>query len=153
MAPSRPSDPDREAKCEFVRRWFDGIWIEGNKAEIHALIAPDCKIHGMQTEVLVGPDAFLPFWELARRNYRSIEIEIDECLVEGDWVVAFVSARSLHLHSFHPVEITGCSSFKLVDGLCVETHHIFDYLSVLGRCGAIENVDAFEVLFPITEEE
>lgn len=153
MAQEASNDSQDARMRALVVRWFEDMWNRADESAIDELLAPDCQIHGMAAEVLVGADGFRPFWNLCLQNYRGIQTKIEECVVDGDWVAVFVSARSLHLHSFHEVEITGCATFRVREGQFIESHHVFDYLSVLGRCGAIEDVDARQVVFPVTGEE
>lgn len=152
MAGPHPFDLVPSKMRALAWRWFEEVWMRGNEAAIHEIIAPHCRIYGVTTEVLVGPEGFLPFWRQGRVNYRDIEIEIDECLVDGNRVAVFVTARSLHLHSFNQVEMSGCATFEVEGGQCIESHHVFDYLSILGRCGAVEDLDAHLALFPLSGE-
>lgn len=152
MSCPEPSDAARSKMRDLAWRWFEEVWSRGNEAAIREILAPDCRIHGIAAEVLVGPESFLPFWRLGRLNYRGISVQIDDFVVDHDTVAAFVTAHSLHLHSFNRVELTGCATFRFEGGLCVETHQIFDYLSVLGRCGAVDDLDLHQALFPLSVE-
>ena len=109
MSGPDPSDASRSELRDLALRWFDEVWDRGQEQAIHEILAPHCMIFGMAAEVMVGPKDFLPFWRLARNNYRGISTVIDDCVVDGNSVAVFVTAQSLHLHSFNMVEITGCA--------------------------------------------
>ena len=120
-----PATPESVA-----RQWFEQVWNAGSEQAIHALLAPDAKMHGLPTPdgtALVGPAAFVPFWQKFRAAFPDIHIEVARVVSEGDMVAVHCRVTGKHhgdelgiAATQNPIDMWGMGMARIKDGKIVE---------------------------------
>jgi predicted ester cyclase len=129
-----------------MRQWFHEVWNERNEATIDRLMVPDTLVHGLGGDVLRGPAAFKPFWHAFQGAFSDLHIEILSTTAEGEFVVAHCRVTGRHTGpglgfaaTGQPIDITGFTRGRIVDGRLVEGWNAFDFLTMYQQLGKLPN--------------
>jgi steroid delta-isomerase-like uncharacterized protein len=135
-----------EANIALFKRWFDEVWNQRRTATIHELFAPNGVSHGVAEDGsdLVGPDAFLPFYERFVKSFPDMKLKVEDAIAQGDKVLIRWSAIMRHTGdglgiaaTNKPVAIGGMSLARVANGQLVEAWDQWDKLAMLQQIGAV----------------
>jgi predicted ester cyclase len=131
----------------LLRRWFDGIWNQGDIDIADQLMAPQGILH----ENAAGTDALLTLTEfkamahLFRGAIPDVRIELTHCIESGEYAAAHLVATGTHsgpglgfAPSGRSFRITGLVMVRVLDGRMVEGWSSFDILSLFEQLGALK---------------
>lgn len=139
----------RAATRNLIERWYQEVWAEGREQSIRDLMHPQAEILGIGTVPLFGPDEFLPFWRLVRRNYSDLRMDIDRLLLDGEQGLALITTHGTRVANGEAIEMRGAVYFRVVAGLLVFGRNVLDYLAILGQSGVLD-LDIHQAIFPIS---
>lgn len=130
----------------FQHRWFGEVWNKGRAEAIDEMCSPDVLAHGLVDAAgneVRGIEAFKTFFSNFRSAFPDIEVTVEETVAEGDKVVARCTVRATHkgdalgIEATNlPVEFRGISMWTVRDGKIVDTHDLYDFLTVFQQVGA-----------------
>ena len=133
-------DPDA-----LVRAWFHEVWDEGREEAIEALMAPDGVVHGLGTEVIIGPEQFRPFFRAMRNSLGDMEVRVVRTVVSGEMVVAHCHVMARHVGAAlggpptgRSVDFWGMTMARVVDGRLIEGWNCFDFLTMYQQLGWVK---------------
>ena len=136
-----------EENKQIVRRWFDEVWNNGRAEVIEELFAENGIAHGLSDDAsnpIKGPRNYRPFYEVFRKAFPHLIIDIEDMVAEGDKVAARCSVRGKHEGELMgraatqaPVEFTGMTIVRIADGKIVEAWNNFDFMTMYKQCGQI----------------
>jgi len=130
-----------------AREWFEKVWNAGSEKAIHALLAPDARMHGLPTpdgQPLVGPAAFVPFWQKFRSAFPDIRVEVVRSVTQGDMVAVHCRVTGKHqgdqlgiAATQKPVEMWGMGMARVQDGKIVEGWNSYDFMTMYQQIGLL----------------
>jgi len=135
-----------DANIALFKRWFDEVWNQRRTATITELFAPHGVSHGVAEDGsdLVGPAAFLPFYERFLNAFPDMKLKIEDAIGQGDKVLIRWSATMRHTGDSlgiaatnKPVAIGGMSLARIENGQLVEAWDHWDKLAMLQQVGAV----------------
>src|SRR5947209_10063838 len=131
----------------FIRRWFEEVWNKGREDAIDEMMGEECVANGLADESgqpLRGPAGFKPFFRKFREAFPNIEVVVEDVVAEGDKVAARCGVRGHHrgdtlgfAATQQPVEFTGMTIVRILDGKIVEAWNNFDVMTVFQQLGAL----------------
>jgi len=130
--------------ADVLRRWYEGVWIEGREDLMEELAAPDVILHGIggPNQIMRGIEAFKPFYWRIRGAFPDIRLTVEEAIGERDIAALRWSAEMTHTGGdlgFPPthkrVAITGMSFCRVRDGKIVESWDNWDMMGLMHEIG------------------
>ena len=127
-----------------LRRWYEGVWIEGREEVMEELAAPDLILHGIggPGQIMRGVEAYKPFYRSIRAAFPDIRLTVEEAIGERDIAALRWSATMTHTGEalgFPPthkrIAITGMSFCRLRDGKIVESWDNWDMMGLMHEIG------------------
>lgn len=143
--------------ADLLRRWYEGVWIEGREEVMDELAAPDVILHGIggPDQVMKGVDAFRPFYRRIRGAFPDIRLTVEEVIGERDIAALRWSAEMTHTGGdldFPPtnkrVAITGMTFVRVRDGKIVESWDNWDMMGLMHGIGQTPYAE----IVPLKEE-
>jgi steroid delta-isomerase-like uncharacterized protein len=140
-----------EANIALFKRWFEEVWNQRRTATITELFAPNGISHGVAEDGsdLVGPGAFLPFYERFLNAFPDMKLKIEDVIAQGDKVLVRWSATMRHTGdglgfaaTNKPVALGGMSLARIANGQLVEAWDQWDKLAMLQQIGAVPALPA-----------
>ncbi|MDX6692775.1 MAG: hypothetical protein QOF02_378 [Blastocatellia bacterium] len=131
----------------LMHRWFAEVWNKGRMEAIAEMLAANGVVHGLGEAGVdvVGPAAFVPFFEKMRGAFPQFEVTIEDTIAEGDKVAARWTARVTHEGeqlgvpaTNRQVTVTGMSIIYVSDGQISEAWNNWDILSLMQQIGALK---------------
>jgi steroid delta-isomerase-like uncharacterized protein len=135
-----------EANIALAKRWYDEVWNQRRTATIAELLAPDAVAHNTTEDGgdLIGPAAFLPFFQRIVGAFPDLKIKVEDVLAHGDKVVVRWTATMHHTGdslgipaTYKPVSLGGMSWVRFANGQVVEGWDNWDKFAMLQQIGAI----------------
>lgn len=124
-------------KRTFLEDWYNRIWMKGDAAAIHDLMAPDAVIAGLEEEPLTGPDQFRLFHSLVLGRLKGLRVDVLFSIEHGDWISAIIRYESTCAESGVHFFGRGHVMWRIIDGRLAEGHEIHDYLTVFEQVGQL----------------
>ena len=129
---------------EIVRRLNTEVWESRNFDVIDELVAEDYVLHdSSMPEPVRGPDGYREMAEMGAGVIDG-DIEADQVISTGDWVVSRWTQRGTHAGEMagveptnQEVEITGIDISRIEDGKLAESWQEVNVLNMLMEIGAI----------------
>lgn len=128
----------------FMKRFFDGVWNQGNDKLIDELVAPDCQIHGLG-EKMSGSAPFKAFHKAFSATFSDIHVSVDDELIDGDRIAVRCTFRGKHRQGGQAVAIMGGGICRVSGSRLVEAWNVWDFLGLLQQTGHVPG-DAFNHL-------
>ena len=133
---------------DTIHRWFEEVWNQGRTATIDELTVPHVVGHGQAEHATdLNLDQFRMFVQTLRNAFPDIRTTIHDTIVQGDKVVVRWTASMTHRGEFlgtpatgRPVNITGISIQRIVDGKIIEGWDNWDQLALFTQIGAVPAV-------------
>ena len=134
-----------EENKRLMHRWFREVWNKGDANAIDAMSSEDMVIHGL-TDASGSPvtdeQAFREFHKTFRGAFPDIVVEVEDCIAEGDKVVARCAVRAKHTGDSlgiratnADVDFTGITICRIRDGRFVESWNNFDFMRLNKQLG------------------
>jgi steroid delta-isomerase-like uncharacterized protein len=130
-----------------IRRWFRDVWNQGREEMIERYLTSDAIVHGLGSEVMIGPEQFKPYSRAIHDALRDIEVTVVRTLVEGDTVVAHCHVTAHHtgpLFGIPPtgrtVDFWGMTMARVVNGQLAEGWNCFDFLTMYQQIGWVKSM-------------
>jgi steroid delta-isomerase-like uncharacterized protein len=134
-----------EENKRLMHRWFEEVWTKGDANAIAEMASEDMVIHGLTDSngtPVTGAQAFREFHKTFRSAFPNIVIEVEDCIAEGDKVVARCAVRGKHTgHSLGiaptsaDVDFTGIAICRIREGKIVEAWNNFDFMRLNRQLG------------------
>ena len=103
---------------------------------IDELMADDAIAHGItDTDNDRGPEGFRRFYQKFRDEFSNINITTDKIMQDDDLEVAHCEVSATHTQSGKPVNFSGVSMARIVDGKISEAWNYFDFLGLYRQLG------------------
>lgn len=134
-----------EQNIELMQRWFREVWNEGRTQTVYDLLSPNGVARGQAGphEEIHGPAEFVLFVERIRSAFSDIKLTVEDAFGAQDKVVVRWSGTMTHRGdglgipaSGKPVQITGITIARILDGRIVEGWDNWDQLGMLQQIGA-----------------
>ncbi len=116
-------------KLDFLKDWYQRIWIEADLDAIDRYFVPRAGAEGILPDGQVGAEDFRALVPALRALVRNLTIEVDQFREGEDWLWAHVSVCALPAHGISPVRANGQVMLHFADGLIAEAYNTFDFLS------------------------
>ena len=136
-----------EENKRLMHRWFDEVWTKGNSNAISEMITEDLVVLGLtdaSSNPVTSATAFREFHKTFRGAFPNIVVEVEDCIAEGDKVVARCAVRAKHTGDSlgisatnADVDFTGIAICRIRDGRIVEAWNNFDFMRLNRQLGAI----------------
>jgi len=127
---------------EVLRSWFERVWNAGDESAIDELYAPNAVAHGLPGASVPGPEGFKPFVRAFRSAFPDIRVEITHTVCEGDLCTVHCRVTASNTGKLmdaaptnRPVEFTGMTMARVVDGQIVEGWNSYDFLAMYQQLG------------------
>ena len=133
-----------DSGADLLRRWYEGVWVEGREAVMEQLAAPDLILHGIggPNQVMKGIEEYKPFYRRIRGAFPDIRLRVEEVIGERDIAALRWSAEMTHTGGdlgFPPtnkrVTITGMSFVRVRGGKIVESWDNWDMMGLMHEIG------------------
>lgn len=132
--------------ASHARRFNDEVWGQYDFDAIDDLVADEFVGYNPSLpEPVNGAEEFRAVAEMLHTAFPDIEVDIEQILVDGDWLAQRLTATATHEGEYMGVEPTGehvefagMTVSRLEDGELVESHEQWDALGLLTRIGAVE---------------
>lgn len=133
------------ANSAIAHRWFEELWNQGRMETIERLSMPDTIGHGqIERDGQINMEQFRALFTGIRAAFPDIHFTIEQTVAEGEMVVLRWRAKASHKGEFvgtvatnRPVEFTGMSMMKIVDGKIVRGWDNWDQFALLTQIGAV----------------
>lgn len=132
-----------EQNKSVVRRFIEEFVVGGDESLADEFFAPDYVRHDPGTpNGRQDRDEFVAMLSEMRTAFPDMEVEIEEMVAEGDFVVFRAVERGTHESEFMGIpptgnsfEITGMAMHRIEDGKLAETWANWDMLGMLQQLG------------------
>ena len=134
-----------EQNKRLMHRWFEEVWTKGDPNAIGEMANEDMVIHGLTDasgNPVTGASAFREFHKTFRGAFPNIVIEVEDCIAEGDKVVARCAVRGKHTGDSlgvaatnADIDFTGIAICRIRDGKIVEAWNNFDFMRLNKQLG------------------
>jgi len=121
----------------FMVRWFNEVWNQGDEKAIDRLFHREGKAHGLGAQPLIGPEQFKPYYRALREMLDEIKISVNKTLTDGEYMTAMCTVKAIHRKTKEPVEFSGVTIGRIVDGKLMEGWNYFDFLTLNLQIGKI----------------
>lgn len=114
----------------LVHRWFEEVWNRGNEQAIDEMMADDCIAHGLTDESgneMRGVAPYKAFFRNFRTSFPDIQVQVEDCLVDGDRIAARCLVTGTQSASNKPVRFTGMTIVRHKNGKILEAWNNFDF--------------------------
>jgi steroid delta-isomerase-like uncharacterized protein len=132
---------------DVMYRWFDEVWNKGQASAIDELLASDAVIHGLNDasgNPVTGSEVFRNFHNQFRSAFPDIVIDVEDCIAEGDKVVARCHVRAKHSGPLvglsatnADVDFNGIAIIRVENGKIAEAWNNFDFLTMNKQLGVV----------------
>lgn len=130
----------------FLPTWFEDLWNAGDEATIDRMMHEDAVIHGLSGAdgpTMRGRTKFKDFYQVFKRAFPDVRIEVLHVLCDGELTVAHCRVVGTHRGdqlgfraTNKPIEIQGFTLARIVDGRLVEGWNCFDFMTLYTQIGA-----------------
>jgi len=124
-------------KIDFLRNWYDRVWVRGDLAAIDAFFAPRAGADGLMPDGQVGVEDFRALVPALRSLVRDLAIEMDHWQEGDDWLWAQIRVSALPAQGTRPVDATGQVMMRFAQGLIVAAYNTFDFLTFFEQVGQL----------------
>lgn len=124
----------------FIRRWFEEVWNQGNETTIDEMLAADIVVHGIGDSPgsdLIGPEAFKTHFRRFRSAFPNIKVNVEDLISEGRKVVARFSVKARHegagfgfLATYNQVAFDGVVIAHFRDQQIAEAWNFIDFAAM-----------------------
>ncbi len=126
------------------RRFYDEVWNQHNLGTVDELVARDVVEHNLVVPGQgPGLDGFRQAVAMALAAFPDVQITLDDCIAEGDRVVARWTARGTQRGEFAGIpptnkqmRVEGIDIYRYEGGKRVETWRQWDLLGMMRQLGA-----------------
>lgn len=132
-------------KLEFLKAWYDCVWVRADLAAIDQFFAPRAAADGLMPDGQVGVEDFRALVPALRALVRDLTIDIDRWHEGEDWLWAQIIVRALPAHGTTPIRASGQVMMRFADHRIAEAYNTFDFLSFFEQAGLLPQ-DAFLLL-------
>jgi len=134
-----------ETNKQVVRRYSDDIFTQGNLSIIDEVIAEDYVEHSGPPQLPShGRESVRALVTLFRSAFPDLRLQIDDLLVDGDYVISRNIGMGTHLGAFFGIPATGRTGamggihvYRLVNGKIAEHWSNSDDFGLLVQLGVI----------------
>ncbi|HEV8711860.1 MAG TPA: ester cyclase [Candidatus Binatia bacterium] len=134
-----------EANKALVRRFYDEVFNQQNRATAAEILAPDFVAHHPAfPDGIRGPEGIVQTVAAFRSGFPDLHYTIDDLFAEGDKVGVRWTGRGTHQGEFlnmaptgKAMTYTGTDVFRVARGQCAEAWVSADVLGLLQQLGAI----------------
>jgi steroid delta-isomerase-like uncharacterized protein len=137
-----------EENIQLMRRWSQEVWNGGKTQTVYDLLSPNGVARGQTGpgQEIHGPAEFVPFVKHIREAFPDIHLTVEDAFGMQDKVVVKWSGTMTHngdqlgvSATGKPVQLTGTSIARIVDGQIVEGWDNWDQLAMLEQIGAYKS--------------
>lgn len=132
-----------------IRRFYDEVLNQENKAVIDELMAANVIIHDPFTGITTGPDSFRQLLHIFDTAFPGHRVTVAEVVAEGDLVSVLHTHIATHTGSFmglpgtgKQVQVEGLELFRLENGRIVEFWRKDDNVGLLMQLGMLPTPSA-----------
>lgn len=130
----------------LIHRWYEEVWNQKRPEQIAEMMAPDVVAHGMGPGAppLYGPEGFRQAYDLFTTAFPDLKVTVEQCIAQGDMVVALLRCEATHGGDLLGVAATGkrvdfsvMSMGRFRHGKLVEGWNVLDLLTALQQIEAM----------------
>ena len=116
---------DLEKNKILVHRWFEEVWNQSRRETIFELLTENSVLHDGARDIR-GQQEFAEFHDTLRSQFSDFRITPVVSLAEGDRICVHWSCSMVHRATRKPLQITGTSVVRIVDGRFAEAWQNWD---------------------------
>lgn len=138
---TEPRTPPDEAR-DLVHQFIGTVWNGTDLDAIEELGTADLVVHGLGAGVDRERDDFLPFHQGLLDAVPDLTHSVEDIVVEGDTVVAYVSIRGTPEHQYGALsptgetfESVGFQKYRIEDGRIAEVWVLPNAMGMLRQLG------------------
>lgn len=131
-----------EQNKTVVRRLYDEVLNQENKAVIEQIFAAEVTIHDPFTGVTQGPESFRQLLNIFDTAFPGHRVTVQQVVAEGEWVTVLHTHHATHTGPFmglpgtgKQVVVEGLELFRLANGRITEFWRKDDNVSLLIQLG------------------
>lgn len=131
-----------EQNKTVVRRLYDEVLNQENKAVIEQIFAAEVIIHDPFTGVTQGPESFRQLLNIFDTAFPGHRVTVQQVVAEGQWVTVLHTHHATHTGPFmglpgtdKQVVVEGLELFRLANGRITEFWRKDDNVSLLIQLG------------------
>ena len=125
----------------FLETWIERVWVQEDESAIAELFALG-PATGLAQKTVVGPAEFLEFHRVLLQLVHEVRIDIDYFIEQGEWFSYMGVFRAKCRSTGKKISMQGGAMCRVVDGVMVEAHNAWDFLSLFIDLGLAPE-DAF----------
>ncbi|MGZ3839946.1 MAG: ester cyclase [Flavisolibacter sp.] len=126
----------RNVQSTLLYQWFNEVWNNSNENAIDRLMAHDSTAHGIiEPGQPIGPEGFKRFYNDFRKQFKDINIEVDDVITEDDMEIARTTVSAVHVESNKKVNFSGMCMARISDGKIAEAWNNYDFLGMHQQIG------------------
>jgi len=112
----------------FLETWIDRVWVREDETAISEFFAQG-PATGLAQQSVSGPEEFLEFHRAILQMVEEVRIDIDHFVEQGEWFSYMGVFRAKCRSTGKVVSMEGGAMCRVVDGVMVEAHNAWDFLS------------------------
>ncbi len=127
-----------------VRRFYDEVLNQENKAVIDQIFDTGVTLHDPFTGITHGPDSFRQILSIFDIAFPGHRVTVQQVMAEGEWVTVLHTHHATHTGPFmglpgtgKPVVVEGLELFRLANGRITEFWRKDDNVSLLIQLGLL----------------
>ncbi len=125
------------ANSELARRWFNEVWCEHCTDAIDKMMSADAYFYGTGPGEPMGREAFKQFHRLFCTAVPDLRIKLVQVIEQGEWVAFHAHVSGTHAATGCEIRFQGSGLGRVENGLIVEGHNSWDFLSYVIQIGAV----------------
>lgn len=112
----------------FLETWIDRVWVREDESAIAEFFAQG-PATGLAQKNVSGPEEFLEFHRALLQLVKEVRIDIDHFVEQGEWFSYMGVFRAKCRSTGNAISMQGGAMCRVVDGVMVEAHNAWDFLS------------------------
>ncbi|MGB3147936.1 MAG: nuclear transport factor 2 family protein [Paracoccaceae bacterium] len=134
-----------QPKIEFLKDWFQKVWVEGDMAAIDDYFAPRAGADGLMPDGEVGVEDFRALVPALSALVRDLNFTIDQHLEGPDWLWAQFTTHAMAAHEAREIAAKGQIMMRFDGDKISEAYNVFDFLTLFSQAGLLPE-EAFLLL-------
>lgn len=128
---------DTNSNESIINRWFQELWVRGNKDILDELLWDDGVAEGILPSIAMNKREFEVLVDALRVLVKDVQIELTHTITSGEWIAARTRVRATSQKSRATVDVNGQLMARIVDGKIVQTVSQFDFLQFFEQLGQL----------------
>lgn len=124
-------------KLDFLRNWYQRVWIEADPSAIDDYFAPRAGAEGLMPDGQITAEDFRALVPALLSMVRDLRIEVDRSVETEDWLWAQITVHGTTAHDVTPIRASGQIMMRIADDKIVEAYNAFDFITFFEQVGLL----------------